>query len=363
MHAQTRVVDGGEPCPQQIICDDAIVEVVDDRLDSGLAAQLFVEAHSTILSTPGKIDKSPRIYLLSPALDGLWQARDVSHIATITLGVSGYRAVIEPDRWVPGAYTLVVDGTPQSHVNLDDPGQLFFEYVQRIGHVIDRLLLPGEPLTAVHLGAGALTLPRYIEATRPGSRQQVIELESDLVDLVRENLPLPRSASIRIRHGDARAVMEKLPAGLTGAADLVVVDVFSGARTPAHVTSVEFYRAAASLLTPAGVIAINAADGPGLHFARGQAATLLSVFADVAALADTQLLKGKRFGNVVLIASPTELPLEWMPRLLAGGPHPAKVVHAQELADWVGTAPVITDATAVQSPPPSKSIFQVGNRE
>ena len=120
---------------------------------------------------------------------------------------SGYRAVIEPDRWVPGAFTLIVDGTPQSHVNLEDPTQLFFEYVQRIGHVIDQLATPGRPITAVHLGAGAFTLPRYIEATRPGSRQQVIELETDLVDLVREHLPLPRQASIRVRHGDARAVM------------------------------------------------------------------------------------------------------------------------------------------------------------
>jgi len=280
-----------------------------------------------------------------------------------TLGVSGYHAFIEPDRWVPGAFTLVVDGTPQSHVNLDNPGELFFEYIQRIGHVIDQLQLPGEPITAVHLGAGALTLPRYVEATRPGSRQQVIELETELVDLVRAALPWSRQASIRIRHGDARAVMEKLPAGLRGEVDLLVVDVFSGARTPAHVTSSEFYRKAVALLKPGGVIAINVADGPGLHFARGQAATLLSVIADVAALADTQLLKGRRFGNVVLIGSPTTLPLEWMPRLLAGGPHPAKVVDGRELRNWIGGAPVVTDATAVRSPPPLKSVFQVGNRD
>jgi spermidine synthase len=299
-----------------------------------------------------------------PPLPGpVWQARGVTSPASITLGVSGYTAIIEPDRWVPGAFTLVVDGTPQSHVNLDDPGQLFFEYVQRIGHVIDQLGMPGEPITAVHLGAGAFTLPRYIEATRPGSRQQVIELETDLVDFVREHLPLPKHASIRVRHGDARAVMEKLPAGLHGTVDLLVVDVFSGARTPAHVTSVEFYRSAIALLKPDGVIAVNVADGPGLQFVRGEAATLMAVAADVAALADTQILKGRRFGNVVLVASPSALPLAWMPRLLAGGPHPAKVVEGAELRKWIGGAAVITDATAVRSPPPSRSIFQVGNKD
>ncbi len=267
--------------------------------------------------------------------------------------------MITADRWVPGAYTLTVDGTPQSHVNLDDPSQLFFEYVQRMGHVIDQLGMPGEPITAVHLGAGALTLPRYVEATRPGSRQQVIELESDLVDLVRAELPWSSRASIRVRHGDARAVIKKLPPGLRGTVDLLIVDVFSGARTPAHVTSVEFYRSAVSLLAPNGIVLVNVADGPGLAFARGQASTLQFVIGNVAALAEAQILKGRRFGNIVLVGSPSPLPFDWMPRLLAAGPHPSKVVVGAELREFIAGASVVTDATAVPSPPPSKGIFQL----
>ena len=276
-----------------------------------------------------------------------------------TLKHSGFHAVIEPDRWVPGAFTLVVDGTPQSHVNMDNPSELFFEYVQRIGHVIDQIGLPGEPITAVHLGAGAFTLPRYVEATRPGSRQQVVELESDLVDLVRATLPLPKSAQIRVRHGDAREVLAKFPPGLRGTVDLLIVDVFSGARTPAHVTSLEFYKEAATLLKPGGIIAVNVADGPGLAFARGQAATLLEAMKDVAALAETQILKGRRFGNVVMVGSQESLPLDWMPRLLAGGPHPSKVVTGRELREWIAGASVVTDTTATPSPLPSRGIFQV----
>ena len=283
----------------------------------------------------------------------------MQELAAITLSGSGYRAVIEPDRWVPGSFTLTVDGTPQSHVNIDDPSELFFEYIQRMGHVIDELGSPGAPITAVHLGAGAFTLPRYIEATRPGSRQQVVEIESDLVDFVRSNLPWSPRASIRVRHGDAREVLGKLPTGLHGSVDLLVVDIFSGARTPAHVTSQEFYRAAVELLSDEGVVLVNVADGPGLAFARGQVATLSSVVADVAMLAETQILKGRRFGNVVLVGSRTTLPLEWMPRLLAGGPHPSKVVAGAELRSFIQSAPIMTDATSTQSPPPAKSIFQV----
>jgi hypothetical protein len=283
----------------------------------------------------------------------------VSEHPSVVLAHSGFRAVIEPDRFVPGAFQLVVDGTPQSHVNLEDPTQLFFEYVQRMGNVIDLIGDPGEPITAVHLGAGAMTLPRYIAATRPGSRQQVVELESDLVDLVRRELPLPRQAQIRVRHGDAREVLGKLPAGLRGAADLVVVDIFSGARTPAHVTSVEFYRQAATLLKAGGILLVNIADGPPLAFARSQVATLAATLDEVAALAETQVLKGRRFGNLVLVGSAAPLPMTWLPRLLAGGPHPAKAVAGRELAAFVAGAPVVTDATAVASPPPSRSIFQV----
>ena len=79
----------------------------------------------------------------------------------------------------------------------------------------------------------------------------------------------------------------------------------------------------------------------------------------MAVLAETQILKGKRFGNLVLVGSASELPFEWMPRLLAAGPHPSKVVMGPELREFVAGAPVVTDGTAIPSPPPTKSIFQV----
>ncbi|UFS61247.1 spermidine synthase [Subtercola endophyticus] len=266
---------------------------------------------------------------------------------------------MEADRHQPGAFTLVVDGTPQSHVSLESPEYLSFEYVRRIGHGIDLVAPEREPITAVHLGGGAFTLPRYIAATRPGSRQQVVELETDLVDFVREHLPLPKDAQVRIRHGDARAVLAKLPLGLKGTVDVVVVDVFSGARTPAHVTSMEFYTQLAALLKPTGILAANVADGAGLAFARRQAATLSAVFGNVALVVDPQVLKSRRFGNVVMFASDDLLPFDRLPRLVASDPVPAKVVAGAELAEFIADAPVVTDQTAVPSPPPARSIFQV----
>lgn len=265
-------------------------------------------------------------------------------------------------RVIPSAYAggweLDVAGTPQSHVDLDDPTHLHFEYIARMGAVIDRLRMPKQPLTAIHLGAGALTIPRYIEATRPGSRQQVIELEPALWDLVRENLPLPRGAQIRVRIGDAREGLGRLPAGMVGSADLVVSDVYSGAQTPAHLTTVEFYTEAARFLSPEGVLLINVADGAGLAFARRQVATVSRVLEHVIILAEVQTLKGRRFGNLVVAASASPLPTEWLPRLMAAGPHPAKVAEGREVREFAGSARVATDVDATDSPKPSSTLFE-----
>ena len=283
---------------------------------------------------------------------GRTRARDTEH-PQARLDHGGLARIV-PSEFTSG-FELIVGGTPQSHVDLDDPTHLHFEYVVRMGAVIDQL--PPGPLTAVHLGAGAMTLPRYVEATRPGSRQQVIELEAPLAALVREHLPLPRGASIRVRIGDARTGVQKLPPALAGSCDLVISDVYSGAQTPAHLTSVEFYRELRALLKPAGVLLVNVADGPGLAFARRQAATIAEVLPEIGILADTQVLKGRRFGNLVIAASASPLPTEWLPRLLAAGPHPAKIAQGAEVASFIQGSRIVTDADAVASPRPDASLF------
>ncbi|MEV4777388.1 fused MFS/spermidine synthase [Microbacterium sp. LTA6] len=285
---------------------------------------------------------------------GRMRSKDTEH-PEARLDHGGIARII-PSEFTSG-FELIVDGTPQSHVDLDDPTHLHFEYIVRMGAVIDQLTSPGSALTAVHLGAGALTIPRYIDATRPGSRQQVIELEAPLAQLVREHLPLPKGASIRIRIGDAREGVRRLPPALAGSCDLVVSDVYSGAQTPAHLTSIEFYRELSTLLAPGGVLLVNVADGPGLAFARKQVATIADVLPEIGILADTQVLKGRRFGNLVVAASATALPTEWLPRILAAGPHPAKLAQGAEVKAFVQGARIVTDADAVASPRPDASLF------
>ncbi|HET7014643.1 MAG TPA: fused MFS/spermidine synthase [Streptosporangiaceae bacterium] len=263
-------------------------------------------------------------------------------------------------------WMLLVDGTPQSYVDLDDPRYLDFEYVRRLGHLIDLAAEPGEPLRVLHLGGGGLTLARYVAATRPGSNQVAVDADAALVEFVRERLPLDqpprrtrRSGRIRIRIGDAREVLEELPAG---AFDVVVADLFCGGRTPAHLTSVEFARLAARVLTEPGVFAVNIGDGPPLAHARARVAAVREVFGRACLIADAAVLKGRRFGNLVLAGSRGELPVDRLERLAASDPFPGRLVYGADLDRFVAGAKPITDADAEPSPAPPSDVITIQGR-
>ncbi|MEV0691444.1 fused MFS/spermidine synthase [Streptomyces sp. NPDC050388] len=276
-------------------------------------------------------------------------------VEAVVESVDGGLARLVPDRERPRAWTLLIDDAPQSHVDLDDPAYLSFEYQRRIGHVIDTAVPAGRPVRAVHLGGGAFTLARYVAATRPRSTQQVVERDARLVRLVRRELPPDPGARIRVRSVDAREGLAKVRDGW---ADLVVADVFSGARTPAHLTSTEFLDDVRRALAPGGVYVANLADGPPLAHLRGQIATAAARFAELALIADPAVLRGRRFGNSVLVASDAPLPIAELTRRAASDPHPGRVPHGRELRDFTGGAAPVSDLAAVDSPAPPPSVFR-----
>ncbi|GAA2393104.1 fused MFS/spermidine synthase [Streptomyces glaucosporus] len=255
------------------------------------------------------------------------------------------------------AWLLTVDGAPQSYVDLDDPEHLEFEYVRRIAHVLDCAAAPGEPLDALHLGGGALTLPRYLAATRPGSRQQVVDADRALLEMVAEHLPLPGDSGITVCARDARAALrDRRP----GSVDVLVADVFGGSRVPAHLTTLPYARAAAGALRPGGVYTANLADAAPFAFLRSQLATFAAVFDHLCLIAEPAVLRGRRFGNTVLVASRAELPVERLARLAAADPFPARVAHGAALEELIGDARPVQEADAMPSPEPPDGAFTVG---
>jgi spermidine synthase len=265
-------------------------------------------------------------------------------------------AALVPDRDRPEGWTLLVDGVPQSHVDLGDPTYLEFEYMRRLASVIDAVAPAGAPLRVLHLGGGALTIPRYLEATRPRSRQRVVERDGALITLVRRVLPLPRGADLRVRNADARAAVE---ATRDSAFDLVIGDVYRGAQMPGAVSSVEFVAHIERILAPGGTYAVNVADMPPLAFSRIQAATLRTAFPEVCVLAEAGTLRGRRYGNVVLAASkqPGGLPTE---RLAAAGRRdafPARLLHGESLDRFISGSRPMTDAGGQDSPKPPPGLL------
>ena len=265
--------------------------------------------------------------------------------------VAGGRAELLRDADRPAGWELSVDGVPQSYVDLTDPTHLEFAYVRLLGDLVDLAGDPGAPLAVLHLGGGAGTLARYVAATRPGSRQLVVEHDAALVDLVRGQLG---SQGFRFRVGDARAELARLQGA---ASDVVVGDVFSGSRIPPHLTTLEHLGEVRRVLRPGGTYAGNVGDGGGLAFTRGQAATLRTAFAHVLLAADPGVLRGRRFGNLVLAASDAPLPEAQLRRRAARAAGTARVVAGDELAAFAGGAAVVTDATARPSPAPPPEVF------
>lgn len=251
-------------------------------------------------------------------------------VATVAFGT----AELRPDPRRPRAWTLLVDGVAQSYVDLADPTRLRYDYVRRLATVLRVAAPPRVPLTVLHLGGGGLTLPRLLDHLRPGSRQRVVERDPDLIALVRGVLPPP--AAVRIVTGDARAELERAE---HGGYDVIVADVFDGARMPDSVAGTGFAHAAARALRPGGLLAMNLTDLPPLAHTRIQVATARAAFGDVCLLGDAAVLRGRRAGNVVLVAG----------RAAGGVPVPRldpPVLHGAALDAFAGGARPRADGPA-----------------
>lgn len=195
-------------------------------------------------------------------------------------------------------YLVERDGFPQSFVSLADPLLLGFEYIQLMACVL--AAAPPGRLRTTHVGGGGLTLPRWVQAVRPGSPQVVLEADAALTTLVRAQLPLPRGHRIRVRAVDGATGMRTLA---DGSADAVVVDAYAGGRMPGELATTGFLADCARVLGPDGVAIFNVADEPGLAYARRVLAGLGpgQGYASRLLLGTHEVLKGRRFGNAVLV--------------------------------------------------------------
>lgn len=255
-------------------------------------------------------------------------------------------ATLERDPYDDDGWILKVNGVPSSHVDLADPLRLDFEYMRWMAALVGARFPQGNDggghrLRALHLGGGACSMGRWVAAAYPDSRQVVVELDGRLAELVRGWFDLPRAPLLRLRTGEAGEVLRSLT---DGTRDLLIRDVFAGDKTPADLTTVGFTREAARVLAGDGLYIVNCGDTPKLETARREAATIGTVFAHTAIVADPAMLKGRRYGNMVIAASNAPIPAgPGMLRELLGGAVPAQHWDDARVRSFAGTSAVIDD--------------------
>ena len=249
-----------------------------------------------------------------------------------------------------GGFLLLLDRIRQSFVAVDDPTYLEFPYVQVLGEIIHAL--PPGPIDAVHVGGGAATLPRWLAATRPGSNQQVFEVNAELLRMVEHRLPIAPDAGIDVRLQEGRAGIRALP---DSSADLIVVDAFSAGRVPADLTTVEFFHDVARVMRRSGVLLVNTTATAGSQYLR-------RLIAAVAAAELGEILvfgeQDGEVGNVVLAAA---LAPAVLPPMAGIGPLGRPLaLSGPALAGFLTGAAPLTDADPMRSPMPRDEIWRVG---
>ncbi|WP_200172347.1 spermidine synthase [Tomitella cavernea] len=253
-----------------------------------------------------------------------------------------------PDRFTPHGWVLKVNGVESSHVDLDDPRRLDFEYMRWFAALIEPRWPAEHRLRALHLGGGGCSMARYLAAGYPEARQVVVEIDAAMAVLVRGWFDLPRAPRLRLRAGEARAVLESLREDTR---DVIIRDVFSGAVTPEPLTTAECTAEAVRVLSPGGVYMVNCGDTRDRGTARRETATMLQAFEHVVVISDPAMLAGRRTGNIVIAGS--DVPLGESPdtmRALLRGAVPARMWAGERVRRFASGAPVLRDATTAEGP-------------
>lgn len=243
----------------------------------------------------------------------------------------------------PSERVLVLDDLVHSRVDLADPTSLGSAYTRRIADAVDAAYPAGAPLAAVHVGGGGFSVPRWLAATRPGSRSTVLELDRGVVELGRRELGVGAIPGLGTTVGDARTALAALP---DASADVVVGDAFGARAVPWHLTTVEFVDQVRRVLRPGGVYVLNVIDQDPYALLRAVAATVGARYGSVAVLARPDELAPRGAGNAVIVASDRPLDVGALDRRASARGEPGSVLGPARTRALVGDAAVLTDDRA-----------------
>lgn len=238
-------------------------------------------------------------------------------------------SVAEVSIYPPSLAVLSLDGVDSSAIDLQDPTYLEFEYMQHMMAGVDAFFPGGRPLRVMHIGAAACAFALALHHLRPGSRQLAIDLDAELVRLVREWFPLPSAPALRLRAEDGFTALARSRATM----DVLVRDAFSNALVPESLTTPEALTHCARIVGD-GLYVANTGLGGGAD-PRQELRSTLDAFPMVLGVANSAVAKGRAFGNLVLYAA-KELPVEAIEREVRRLTFPATIISRSTLEGWAG---------------------------
>ena len=211
-----------------------------------------------------------------------------------------------------------------SYIDLADPAHLEFDYMRWM-RIVLRL---ARARRVLHVGGGACALARALAAQDPDGRQEVCEVDRDVVALAREHFGLRRTRGLRVRVAEGRAFIAAQP---RGSWDAVAIDAFIAATIPRRLITVQALTDTARV-TPLALV--NVLDDRSAREVRTVAAGLAAAYPRVWAL-------GGRSGNTVVVGSVARLDLDRIGAQAAADPAPARIMPPEAMARGLtGTLPL-----------------------
>ena len=247
----------------------------------------------------------------------------------------------------PSGRVLLVDGVEQSYVDVEDATHLEFEYMQHMAIVIDVVHPRPEPLRSLHLGGGAMAMPRWVAATRPGSRQVVVESAADVLEVIAPLGPVPDTTVV------VTDAANQLAATRAESIDLLIWDLYDGPRAVTATLTVDGVGLMRDALAPGGLLLLNVSDMVPFDVVRPVLAALLVAFDDVLLLAEPTTLRGRRSGNCVLAAGRSPLHALRIARRAASAPVRGRTLAGETLRRFVADALPPTEQNPL--PPPDEA--------
>ncbi|GAA1581941.1 hypothetical protein GCM10009789_39580 [Kribbella sancticallisti] len=247
-------------------------------------------------------------------------------------------ARIEKDPNRASGRTLYLDQYRHSYVDLNDPTYLEFEYIKDYAAAIDAHWPGAEPLRALHVGGGGLTMPHLLLKTRPGTDNKVYEIDPGVIELDKAELGAKPGPGLDIQIRDGRLGVRSEP---TDSRDLVIMDAFGGVAVPWHLTTREVVSDVRRVLAPDGLYLVNVIDFGPQRFAKAEARTLAAEFPHVAVVSREGAFDGRTGGNFVLVGSDQPIDAAALRQRLAG--RSELLGDTAAVREFAGDGPLLTD--------------------